>query len=248
MFSFFRRIRKGLLESGATRKYILYAMGEVLLVMVGILLALQVNNWNEWKKDRAREKEILNELMLTVDQNLMAMEEDVQRRMNWNRSSDIVISTIENDGPYSDTLNLHFQNARIPGTNLALSNAGYEGLKNAGYEIIRSKDLRNNIIQLFEVTQRNLLEEMEYFESFQPDRQRLTDELFSYEEEKFDPDSPFTVPIEPHNFDNLKDNKTYLAMVKSVKVQRSIIGVHLNRLMSESNRILKILKGETGSE
>lgn len=248
MLRFFRRIRKGLLESGASRKYILYAMGEVLLVMVGILLALQVNNWNEWKKDRAREKEILNELLLTVEQNLMAMEEDVQRRMNWNRSSDIVISTIENDAAYSDTLNLHFQNARIPGTNLALSNAGYEGLKNAGYEIIRSKELRNNIIQLFEVVQRNLQEEMEYFESFQPDRQRFTDELFSYEEEKFDPDSPFTVPIEPHNFDDLKDNKTYLAMVKSVKVQRSIIGVHLNRLMSESNRILRILKSKTGSE
>ena len=53
MLRFFRRIRKSLLGSGQTRKYILYALGEVLLVMVGILLALQVNNWNEARKSRA---------------------------------------------------------------------------------------------------------------------------------------------------------------------------------------------------
>ncbi|NNK76624.1 MAG: hypothetical protein HKP42_11265 [Maribacter sp.] len=246
MLKFFRQLRKGLLETGSLRKYLFYALGEVFLVMVGILLALQVNNWNEFKKDRAREKEILNELYISVRQNLVAMEEDVLRRKNWNKSSDVIISTFENNGTYSDTLNIHFQNARIPGTNLALSNAGYEGLKNAGYEIIQSKELRNSIVQLYEVIQRNLVEEMEYFESFQPDRQRLVDELFSYEEDKFDPESPFTVPLEPHDFKALKDNMTYLAMVKSVKVQRNIIGVHLNRLLNESKRIIKMLDNKLG--
>ncbi|MDX1699967.1 MAG: DUF6090 family protein, partial [Melioribacteraceae bacterium] len=60
MLTFFRRIRlrmlalassdtvrKGLLGSGQARKYLVYAIGEVLLVMIGILLALQVNNWNQ---------------------------------------------------------------------------------------------------------------------------------------------------------------------------------------------------------
>lgn len=47
MLTFFRRIRKGLLGTGKTRKYLVYAVGEILLVMIGILLALQVNNWNE---------------------------------------------------------------------------------------------------------------------------------------------------------------------------------------------------------
>ena len=47
MLTFLRKIRKSLIESGSARKYIIYATGEVLLVMIGILLALQVNNWNE---------------------------------------------------------------------------------------------------------------------------------------------------------------------------------------------------------
>jgi hypothetical protein len=141
-------------------------------------------------------------------------------------------------------LNIHFQNARIPGTNLSLSVAGYEGLKNAGYEILQSDQLRNDIVQLFEVTLHNLLEEKEYFESFQPDRQGLTDDLFSYEVDKFDSESPFEVPIKPHNFTALKNNHKYLAMVKSVKVQRSIIGVHLNRLLMETKRVLNHIKNE----
>ena len=50
MLTFFRRIRKGLLDGGATSKYLLYAIGEIALVVIGILIALQINNWNEDRK------------------------------------------------------------------------------------------------------------------------------------------------------------------------------------------------------
>jgi len=67
MLTFFRRIRKGLLEGGSTSKYLLYAIGEIALVVVGILIALQINNWNEENKERLVEKQryqnILNDLV-----------------------------------------------------------------------------------------------------------------------------------------------------------------------------------------
>ena len=47
MLRFFRNIRQKLLENGNLRKYFWYALGEILLVMIGILLALQVSNWNQ---------------------------------------------------------------------------------------------------------------------------------------------------------------------------------------------------------
>jgi len=50
MITLFRRIRQKLIESGSVTKYLLYAVGEILLVVIGILIALQVNNWNEERK------------------------------------------------------------------------------------------------------------------------------------------------------------------------------------------------------
>jgi len=51
MITLFRRIRQQLIDSGNITKYLLYAVGEILLVVIGILIALQVNNWNEGRLD-----------------------------------------------------------------------------------------------------------------------------------------------------------------------------------------------------
>lgn len=69
MITFFRRIRKALLSDNKLRKYTIYALGEIALVMIGILLALQVNNWNEGRKQKAEEMIILNDLYKEVKTN-----------------------------------------------------------------------------------------------------------------------------------------------------------------------------------
>jgi len=62
MLRFFRRIRQALIRDNKFRKYTTYALGEIALVMIGILLALQVNNWNEGRKERAIENAFLIDL------------------------------------------------------------------------------------------------------------------------------------------------------------------------------------------
>ena len=78
MLTFFRRIRKGLLESSQTRKYLLYAIGEIALVVIGILIALQINNWNEYNNQRIEEQRILvdlkNEVSLAIDSKIQLRE------------------------------------------------------------------------------------------------------------------------------------------------------------------------------
>ena len=54
MMKFFRKIRQNFIEKENLKRYLLYAVGEILLVMIGILLALQVNNWNEEKKSNIK--------------------------------------------------------------------------------------------------------------------------------------------------------------------------------------------------
>jgi hypothetical protein len=62
MISFFRKIRQKLLQKNQVTRYLVYALGEIALVMIGILLALQVNNWNETRKDKKKEAAFLNQI------------------------------------------------------------------------------------------------------------------------------------------------------------------------------------------
>ena len=62
MIKIFRKIRQNLLMENKTGKYLKYAIGEIVLVMIGILLALQVNNWNENRKAEEKELKLLLEL------------------------------------------------------------------------------------------------------------------------------------------------------------------------------------------
>ena len=70
MLKFFRRIRQNLLSENKFSKYMLYAIGEIILVVIGILIALQINNWNEGRKDRAKEQELLAQLRSEYQSNL----------------------------------------------------------------------------------------------------------------------------------------------------------------------------------
>ncbi|WP_445384200.1 DUF6090 family protein [Robiginitalea sp. IMCC44478] len=62
MIKFFRRIRQNLLSEGKTGKYLKYAIGEIILVVIGILIALQINTWNNSRIDRNKEKLLMSEL------------------------------------------------------------------------------------------------------------------------------------------------------------------------------------------
>jgi hypothetical protein len=80
MIKFFRKIRQNLLSEGKIGKYLKYAIGEIVLVMIGILLALQVNNWNEQRKDRKKEQVVLKQLQEDYQANLIQLDEKMKTR------------------------------------------------------------------------------------------------------------------------------------------------------------------------
>ncbi|WP_430468249.1 DUF6090 family protein [Winogradskyella ouciana] len=62
MIKFFRKIRENLLSEGKTGKYFKYAIGEIVLVVIGILIAIQINDWNENRKINKEETRFLTQL------------------------------------------------------------------------------------------------------------------------------------------------------------------------------------------
>ena len=63
MIKFFRKIRQQLLVQNRFRKYLIYAIGEIFLVVIGILIALQVNNWNIERKGELKAEELAENLL-----------------------------------------------------------------------------------------------------------------------------------------------------------------------------------------
>ena len=80
MIKFFRKIRQNLLSEGKTGKYLKYALGEIILVVIGILIALQINNWNELRKDEIKEQVILKQLQEDYRVNLLQLEQKIDIR------------------------------------------------------------------------------------------------------------------------------------------------------------------------
>ena len=76
MIKFFRKIRQNLLMENKTSKYFKYAIGEIILVVIGILIALQINNWNENRKLNNNEKVILSDLVEDLELDYNAFNED----------------------------------------------------------------------------------------------------------------------------------------------------------------------------
>ena len=75
MIKFFRNIRKRLLNHGKTSQYLKYAIGEIILVVIGILIALQINNWNQIKQNHKKEKLYLTEIVTNLKQDSIRLKE-----------------------------------------------------------------------------------------------------------------------------------------------------------------------------
>ena len=82
MIKFFRKIRHRLLSENKVSKYLLYAIGEIILVVIGILIALQINTWNQNRQNRAEELKILKSLYKEVEANIETFNYDftIQQR------------------------------------------------------------------------------------------------------------------------------------------------------------------------
>ncbi len=77
MIKFFRKIRQNLLMEIKTGKYLKYAIGEIILVVIGILIALQINNWNEARKLKSVEIKILQDLKNDIQENIVNLNEGI---------------------------------------------------------------------------------------------------------------------------------------------------------------------------
>ena len=95
MIKFFRQVRQKLLSENKFSRYLLYAIGEILLVVVGILIALNINNSNELKKQRAQELNYLKNIKTDLQLNIAHLDNYIESRQTAINSANEIIAHYE---------------------------------------------------------------------------------------------------------------------------------------------------------
>jgi hypothetical protein len=163
MLQFFRKIRYNLMSENKTGssghvsrsgKYFKYAFGEIVLVVIGILIALQINNWNENNKDRVYEHKMLFEIKKALEGDIAHFERMVSRMDRLDSAANVMAQHIVDKSKFIDSLFLNRGASRsyflTTGTSNQFNPGPYEALKSSGIEKVTNDSLRNDLIHMYD--------------------------------------------------------------------------------------------------
>ena len=258
MINFFRQIRKKLADDNRPLKYMRYAIGEIVLVVIGILIALQINNWNEERKERRLVLSYYKELRGDLNNDLV----------NINLAIDTVHVTEKLSVYVYDFINFNLKEvdssklimAFISSERLAFfsrSKNAYANLISSGdIQLIPNKELKNRLGNYHDTNQWLWTVHDEKLKQTYADYgdyiHHFTDPLmvrnfYAAYFEFIEIDSlDSVVPYESLsiNWEKVRSDSNYLALLSDVMAQRIFQLSFYGRLKNEIQELLKVLNSE----
>ena len=215
MIRFFRYMRKTFMEQNKTRTYLLYAIGEIALVMIGILLALQVNNWNEARKQSNREYELLTQLKGDINVLLEEFDTDITFLEYQITKTDTIIffDKMGNGKDWNTYSRSHFTaNPMVFPTR-----ATFDNLKSIGVEIISDPELRNKITDLYDrkLPRASIWENETY--DYQDRIEEMLEQLFDHIGQETDPKAAIFRPDSFEDFASKKELRNALISFQEIR-------------------------------
>ncbi len=149
MIKFFRHIRQRLVNENRFSKYLLYAIGEIILVVIGILIALQINNWNEARKDRNRELNYLRNVHADLSREVENNSSFATYRFNKANVCSILLNgdapaTIEDVEEYTN----RYEQVFVWNTFVPNNNTFKELLSSGNLSLITNDSIKNALLEL----------------------------------------------------------------------------------------------------
>jgi hypothetical protein len=149
MINFFRRMRQRLLKKGNTGRYIKYAFGEIILVVIGILIALQINNWQQIQNDRSLENRYLKNLVSELQKDSIALKDKFDKLVNQSETKNPFLLMLK-EGSEQDSLKSYFEAQWQPIYPYTPLRSTFEEMKSSSHlNIIKSDDVREAIIKMY---------------------------------------------------------------------------------------------------
>ena len=148
MIKFFRRIRQQLLTENKFSKYLIYAIGEIILVMIGILLALQVNNWNENRKLDNRRQEYYGQLLDDLNSDIIFAQNTIEDFGNYIIDYEAYLDSYKNN--VLQPIQVYEQLSKLPLVSqpFTFNTSTIETLQNSGDIGLIPANIRNKLIDL----------------------------------------------------------------------------------------------------
>ena len=148
MIKFFRKIRQKLLSENKFSKYLLYAIGEIVLVVIGILIALQINNWNENRKQQNKLQQNYHEILADLKRerdyaNFIINKFEGQRKAYKDYLESFSSTKITRKSMYRKLLELNMEGYPINSNSSIV-----ESLQNSGEIVLLPPSIRNRLINL----------------------------------------------------------------------------------------------------
>ncbi len=159
MLKFFRKIRLKLLAEGKLKNYIFYAIGEILLVVLGILIALQINTWNEQRKINRAEQIILNDLKIEVAANIQSLEALTNEHRNSLESAKKLRQLFNDQQQLSELSHISVMKLiwSLKGKNYYMEKGILNSILSSGQiNAIRNKKLKYLLASLIDVTEEKM--------------------------------------------------------------------------------------------
>ncbi|KAA3617015.1 MAG: hypothetical protein D8M58_04540 [Calditrichaeota bacterium] len=248
MLRFFRNIRKQQATENKVVKYLRYAIGEILLVVIGILIALQINNWNQEQIRRTKEIEILKAFDKQLKDDLKEFEESLAMHKNSKSSMNIILNHLQNDLPNNDSLKYHFFATTNVWLTSGLNNGVFETLKSIGLDLISNQELRNDIVIFYDDSDEWIVSfETKYADIvFDASKNILNTRFRDFWNGDYTVvDNDFSGEMVPINYEKLKHDQEYLYFVRTL---RNEMGWLIERPIKDAQRktinLLKKIKTE----
>ncbi len=150
MINIFNKIRQKLLSENKFNKYLIYAIGEIVLIVIGILIALSINNANDVKNKRQKELILLTEMRQNLQTDIRDLDFNIKGSAKRIQANEIILKALQERVPMHDSLKPYYGNI-IGNFQLSNNTAAWENLKSVGMDLVSNDSLRNSISNLYTV-------------------------------------------------------------------------------------------------
>ena len=148
MIKFFRHIRRSLINENKMSKYFKYAIGEILLVVLGILIALQINNWNENRKNQQKVQEYYSQLLSDFNRDTSTLNFNIKRLEKNIEAYDSYINKLKVQNLPLDTIWHHMKKIEFTSGKVEFNMQTFEAMESTGDLNMFPSELRNALMAL----------------------------------------------------------------------------------------------------